>query len=488
MDVHQIPADDTSKSLGELTGFKGKDGVAAVLALPRERRDGDGGCFFLVSERGVVKRVNVLDAQINTAGEFSVFNVEDGDRLGWALHTTGSQEVILVTAEGQSIRFGEDEVRVMGLAAGGVGGIKLRGKDRLVHAAVADPAGELLTISATGFAKRTALAEYSSQGRNGGGILAHKLVERTGKLTAALALPPRTEGDQVILVSGKGVAKPLPVTDLPRMGRAASGKQVLTLAERDTVVAAWHIGLSAPQGAPEGGGTNDDGTASDGAVASPAPAPRKVAARPSVAAEQVELLAEAAPVAAAPGRGKTAPVAAPLPIKQVAGGAKPKPTVVAASAPAPAAVAAEPLPAKAKAASKKQVSVAPAPAPAAAAGVEPTPAKGQRKEQAAAAPVAVENLAAENLAEVKPATKAAPARKGKSSARPTPAEIARGTRGASGTKEPAAPRFDFGEEEPPVRKSAGGTTTPRKLDVVVSVTKTQAGAAAEKDTPTKKGK
>ena len=79
---------------------------------PYRERNGDGGFFVFASERGAVKRVSVADVQANTAGEFPVFNVEDGDRLGWALHTLGKQEVLLLLgADGQSIRFGEDDVR-----------------------------------------------------------------------------------------------------------------------------------------------------------------------------------------------------------------------------------------------------------------------------------------------------------------------------------------------------------------------------------------
>ena len=323
VDVHQIPADETTKSLADFTGFKGKDGVAAVLALPRERAGESGGYFFFASERGVVKRVSVEDVQANTAGEFSILNVEDGDRLGWALHMQGGQEVLLLSAEGQSIRFGVDDVRVMGLPAGGVGGMKLRGKDRLVYAGIVDPDGELATVSVQGFAKRTALAEYSSQGRNGGGILAHKLVERTGKLGAGLMLPPHTDTDNVVLVSSKGVAKPFTVADIPRMGRAASGKQILTLAEKDTVTAAWRI-VAGRKGPGDGG--SDEATA---AVEAPAPtAPRRQAAKQAVPPEQVELLeeavavpvVEAAPSVSTKGLAAAPATAAPLPLKRVKGG------------------------------------------------------------------------------------------------------------------------------------------------------------------------
>ena len=255
--------------------------------------------------------------------------MEDGDRLGWALHTQGGQEVLLLSAEGQSIRFGEDDVRVMGLPAGGVGGMKLRGKDRLVYAGVVDPDGELATISVQGFAKRTALAEYSSQGRNGGGILAHKLVERTGKLGAGMMLPAHADADNVVLVSVKGVAKPFTVADIPRMGRAASGKQILTLAEKDTVTAAWRM-VAGRKGPGDDGGS-DEATA---AAEAPAPtAPRRQAAKQAVPPEQVELLEEAVaapssrPLPSVPAKGLAAApaTAAPLPLKRVKGGTAAEP-------------------------------------------------------------------------------------------------------------------------------------------------------------------
>lgn len=505
MDVHQIPADDTAKSLTELTGFKGRDGITAVITLPRGRGSEESGYFVFVSERGDVKRVSVADIQANTAGEFQVFNVTEGDRLDWALHTNGAQEVLLVSAEGQSIRFSEDEVRVMGLAAGGVGGMKLRGKDRLVHAAVVDPAGELLTVTATGYAKRTTMAEYSSQGRNGGGIVAHKLAERTGNLVTGLMLPAQAERDQVILVSGKGVAKPMPVAEIPHMGRAASGKQVLTLAERDTVVAAWHIRVA--------GSDETVDTPEDGAGHAAAPSPRKAAVKVSVPPEQVELLEEAAPPEPVRDRGGKTPASpAPLPIQQIETTTKKRTETVEPEAAVPVspktpdkAVAEVDEPAKAPHSSVAKTKgeaamtaasppVVPASATKESSGsVEVTPTAGRAKtektekpketaevpapaSQTKAEPQATTKFAAvPSKAEAKPA---AP-RKEKPSSRPTPAEIAQGTRGAAkGDKTPAAPQmFDFGEEY--VTPPRPPKTTPRKLETVVSVTKTQANQSKQ---------
>ncbi len=238
--VHEIP-EEGGKKVSDLTGFTGRDAITAALALPRERNGDEAGYLFLITEQGMVKRVRIEDVQSNTSGEFTVMNVDDGDRLLWALRTRGGQEVILVSAQGQSIRFSEEEVRSMGLPAGGVGGMKLRPKDRIVCAGVVDPAGELLTVTRAGFAKRSPLADYSAQGRNGGGIVAHKVTDKTGEVATALVLPPQSEGDWLVFVTVRGVAKPMPAVEVPTMGRSVQGKMVVELSSQDAIVAAWRI-------------------------------------------------------------------------------------------------------------------------------------------------------------------------------------------------------------------------------------------------------
>ncbi len=146
--IHELPEDGTSRPVAELTGFDAKDEITAALVLPRDKTNGDAGYLFLCTAQGAVKRVAVADIQSNTNSEFTVLNVDSGDRLAFAFLTPGGQEVILVSAAGQSIRFGEEEVRVMGLPAGGVGGMKLKAKDQIVYAGLVRPDGELVTITA----------------------------------------------------------------------------------------------------------------------------------------------------------------------------------------------------------------------------------------------------------------------------------------------------------------------------------------------------
>jgi hypothetical protein len=149
--------------------------------------------------------------------------------------------VILVTNRGQAIRFNEEEVRSMGLPAGGVGGIKLKSGDKIVYAGVVDATSELITLTAKGFAKRASLAEYTVQGRNGGGIVTHKLTDRTGPVCAARVLDPLNSAEPLVMVTRKGEPNLVAMTDIPNMGRNVQGKQVVVTTPSDPIVTIQQI-------------------------------------------------------------------------------------------------------------------------------------------------------------------------------------------------------------------------------------------------------
>lgn len=124
----------------------------------------------------------------------------------------------------------------MGLSAAGVGGMRLKKGDRIIYAGVVMPGAELITLTANGFGKRTVLADYPSQGRNGGGIVTHKLTARTGPISTALLLNGAEPNETLLAVTRKGVPKLLPLNDLPQLGRSVQGKPVLELIANDPVV------------------------------------------------------------------------------------------------------------------------------------------------------------------------------------------------------------------------------------------------------------
>ncbi len=294
--VHELPHDGGSKSATELGKFNRGDQVSAALTLPKPSdADENSGYLCFVTEQGMVKRVTQADFLNAILNAPTVMAVAANDRLGWAFATRGDQELILVTASGQAIRFDETEVRSMGLAAGGVGGIKLKGKDKVIYAGVVEPAGELITLTAQGYAKRSPLADYPRQGRNGGGIVTHKLNDRTGLISAALVVPGLPTSEILLAVTRKGVPKLVTLEDIPAMGRSVLGKPIFEVSANDLVTRLQRV-LAAEATDPE------DDAPSPTPEPSPTPAPaakvapkniavtRQRAARPKAAAAQATLV------------------------------------------------------------------------------------------------------------------------------------------------------------------------------------------------------
>ncbi|MEZ4658719.1 MAG: DNA gyrase subunit A [Caldilineaceae bacterium] len=297
LSIHEIPQDGSSRHAADYTEFTRRDTITAAAALPRDLADTDG-YLFMATTKGMVKRVTLADFANAAHADPIVMNVETRDRLGWVLQTEGNQEVILVTKNGQSIRFSEEDVRSMGLAAGGVGGMKLKKDDEIVYASVVEPTGELLTITAQGYAKRSSLEEYSTQGRNGGGIVTHKPTSRTGPVAAALVLPERAlvqAADEWLAITlSKGTPATLTIDEIPQMGRGVQGKQVVAAGMGTTVENIVHLqmpaGTHSPNGAPSDGafgganGSAAEGKRRDAAVQTTAG--MRTRARPKAAANK----------------------------------------------------------------------------------------------------------------------------------------------------------------------------------------------------------
>ena len=254
--IHEIPLDN-GKHLSEFTDFTRRDSITTALALPRLEGDEAQGYLFFTTELGVVKRVTLADFLSAAPLDPQVINVDAKDRLGYCFPTTGDQEVILVSSSGKSIRFEETEVRSMGLAAAGVGGMKLKKGERIVGAGVADADGELMTITESGFAKRSALSDYSTQGRNGGGIVTHKPTNRTGTVTSARVLTAAEMADADTLLSvitAKGQVAVLGLREVPQMGRGVQGKQVMPVGTGDKPWAIHVVKLPPDDPSGNGGG------------------------------------------------------------------------------------------------------------------------------------------------------------------------------------------------------------------------------------------
>jgi len=244
--IHQLPEGIVWEGAGvhfaDLTPLTRRDAVVAALVLPPSLAEGDGlsqlqGYLFLATRQGVVKRVLLADLPGVSGEPFVVIGVEQGDALGWAAVTTGQDQVVLVTASGRAICFEEQEVRPMGLPAGGVKGVKLSGAgDRVVAFDLARPRSDLFVIAGNGKAKRTPLSEYPTQGRRGQGVLTARVAADGVNLAGGCVLQSR---DPVVLVTEKGAAKTILAKNAPRMGRATAGQSIISLRKNDAVVDAF---------------------------------------------------------------------------------------------------------------------------------------------------------------------------------------------------------------------------------------------------------
>ena len=275
--VHELPQEGRT-NLAALTDFSRRDTIAAMLALPQSATE---GFLFLVTRQGAVKRIALADFLQAAAAPFDVISVNAKDRLACAFMTPGNAEVLLVTRKGRSIRFSEEVVRAMGLAARGVAGINLKRGDEVIAALPAAPSGDLLTVTSAGYVKRTRMEEFSSQGRGGGGIIAHKLDDRTGDLVGAAALTP--EHDFAAFVTQKGVAKPLELDEIPSSGRSALGSRKVELARSDAVAAVQAVSpvVAAMGGPPPPSASQPNGTGRAAKAASAKSAEARPKKRPA---------------------------------------------------------------------------------------------------------------------------------------------------------------------------------------------------------------
>jgi len=150
---------------------------------------------------------------------------------------------VVVTQGGQAIRFRESDARPMGRAAAGVMAIRLGKGDQVAAMDVVDPEGNLLVVTAKGFAKRTPLSEYSTKGRHGSGIvtLSKKGLAITGHIADARVVGT---DDEITLISAEGMVLRTRIRQIPQMGRSTRGATVMRMKKGDTVAS---LALLAPR-------------------------------------------------------------------------------------------------------------------------------------------------------------------------------------------------------------------------------------------------
>jgi DNA gyrase subunit A len=155
-----------------------------------------------------------------------------GDDLFAVRHSSGDDDILMVSKLGQAIRFHEKGVRAMGRDASGVQGMKMRGDDEVISLNIAQDDSDLLVVTENGYGKRTRVSDYPIKGRGGMGVKTIQLTESKGHLAGARVV---RDGYQVMLISTGGTVIRMPVEDVKRLGRATQGVIVMRLRGEERV-------------------------------------------------------------------------------------------------------------------------------------------------------------------------------------------------------------------------------------------------------------
>jgi DNA gyrase subunit A len=238
--VYQIPdADRAAKGipLVNVLSLEAGEIITAAVSVPNFE---SAEFITLGTRNGKIKRMALSElAAVRPSGIIAI-GLEDGDQLYWARLTHGDDEIILVTEQGQALRFAEDEVRSMGRSAGGVTGIRLGTKDKVTSMEVIEKGGDLMLITTQGFGKRTALTEYPAKSRATGGVqtTARDAADKIGTITSARVVQ---EADDLTIITANGMVLRTKVRDVKQAGRATRGVHLMEVKEGDRVAAIARI-------------------------------------------------------------------------------------------------------------------------------------------------------------------------------------------------------------------------------------------------------
>src|SRR5436189_5495348 len=231
--VHELPLgarQSNGRAIVNLLPFRQGETVRAVV---QTRDFGEARFLVFGTKNGIVKKTEL--AAYNTslkADGIIAIKMREGDELIGARHSTGDDDVLLVSRLGQAIRFSERDVRAMGRDASGVQGMRLRGEDEVISVAIAADDADLLVVTENGYGKRTRVSDYPKKGRGGMGVKTAQLTEARGHLAGARVVK---DGYQVMLISTGGTVIRMPVDDIRRMGRSTQGVIVMRLREGEQV-------------------------------------------------------------------------------------------------------------------------------------------------------------------------------------------------------------------------------------------------------------
>lgn len=246
-------------ALVNLLQLQPEETVSSVINVSKQMSGGTGN-LLMCTVRGVVKKTPFEQYQNVRQSGLIAINLDEGDELKWIRMTTGENEVVISTQQGQAIRFHEKDSRPMGRVSRGVRGIRLRAGDRVIGMDIVEAGSSIFVISELGYGKRTKIDQFTPHKRGGVGIRSAVVNKKTGELIGVKTLSG-DDTQEVILISKNGQTIRLGLKDTPQLGRATQGVRIMRLNDDDRVVSLALVDKSdEPEEVEEEAGTESKAT------------------------------------------------------------------------------------------------------------------------------------------------------------------------------------------------------------------------------------
>jgi DNA gyrase subunit A len=245
--VYEIPEMGRAakgRSIANILDLRPDEKIAATIRI-QSKKSGTGATavdqtwdenlhIVFATRSGIVKKSNLSDYANVRKGGIIAIQIEEGDCLIDAKLTNGNNELVLITKEGMSLRFHEEQLRDQGRNTVGVWGIRPDKKDHVVAIAIVDPSAMLLVAGENGIGKRTPFDDYRRQSRGGKGIITMKTGEKTGDVVGALTV---TDKDELMLITTKGQLVRTRVKEIRVVGRNTMGVKLMDLRDGEKLQA-----------------------------------------------------------------------------------------------------------------------------------------------------------------------------------------------------------------------------------------------------------
>lgn len=237
--MYEIPEGKRStrgKSIMNFLPLTQDEFITSVLPMPKDIKKGDDRALLMVTRGGTIKKTDASQFfDVRLSGLIAI-KLSNGDRLRGAHFVKKGDDVVLVTKNGQSIRFKESDTRSMGRTATGVKGIALTKNDSVIGSGIVKNGSEnqaLLVLTSTGYGKKTKMGEYKVQKRGGSGIKTVNISDKTKELVGAEVID--RDGGEIVAISKKGVVIRSALEEVPVLSRATVGVRIMKLKKDDSV-------------------------------------------------------------------------------------------------------------------------------------------------------------------------------------------------------------------------------------------------------------